>query len=95
VYQKHLESFEMWSWRRMEISWTDRVRNELLLTVKEQRNILHEIIKWKANCIGHILCGNCHLQQVIEGKTKGGIAVTGRRGKRRGKLLDDLKERRG
>jgi hypothetical protein len=29
-------SFEMWCWRRMEkISWTDRIRNEVLLTVKE------------------------------------------------------------
>jgi hypothetical protein len=28
VDQKHLESFEMWCWRRMEkISWTDNVRN--------------------------------------------------------------------
>jgi hypothetical protein len=28
VDQKHLESFEMWCWRRMEkISWTDHVRN--------------------------------------------------------------------
>ena len=35
------------------------------------------------------------LQQVIEGKIKGGIEVTGRRGRRRMKLLDDLKERRG
>jgi len=27
--QQHLESFEMWCWRRMEkISWTDHVRNE-------------------------------------------------------------------
>jgi hypothetical protein len=26
--QKHLESFEMWYWRRMEkISWTDHVKN--------------------------------------------------------------------
>jgi len=31
----------------------------------------------------------------MEGKIKGGIEVTGRRGKRRRKLLDDLKERRG
>jgi hypothetical protein len=38
---------------------------------------------------------NCLLQQVIEGKIKGGIEVTGIRGKRRRKLLDDLKERRG
>jgi len=38
---------------------------------------------------------NCLLQQVIEGKIKGGIEVTGRRGRRRRELLDDLKERRG
>jgi hypothetical protein len=38
---------------------------------------------------------NCLLQQVIEGKIKGGIEVTGRRGRRRRKYLDDLKERRG
>jgi hypothetical protein len=51
VDQRHLESFEMWCWRRMEkISWTDHVRKEdVLLTVKEQRNILHEIRKRKAN----------------------------------------------
>jgi hypothetical protein len=36
VDQKHLESFEMWCWRRMEkISWTDHVRNvEVILRVK-------------------------------------------------------------
>jgi hypothetical protein len=47
-------------WRRMEkISWTDHVRNEdVLLRVKEQRNILHEIRKRKANWIGHILRRN-------------------------------------
>jgi len=79
-----------------KISWTDHVRNEeVLLTAKEQRNILHEISKRKANWIGHILCRNCLLQQVIEGKIKGGIEVTGRRGRRRRKLLDELKERRG
>jgi hypothetical protein len=36
----------MWCWRRMEISWTDHVRNEEALhKVKEQRNILHDISK--------------------------------------------------
>ena len=79
-----------------KISWTDRVRNEeVLLRVKEQRNILHEISKRKANWIGHILHRNCLLQRVIEGKIKGGIEVTRRRGRRRRKLLDYLKERRG
>jgi hypothetical protein len=57
-----------------KISWTDRVRNEeVLLTVKEQRNILQEISKREANWIGHILCRNCLLQRVIEGKVKGGV----------------------
>jgi hypothetical protein len=71
--QKHLESFEMWYWRMMEISYTDHVRNEeVLLRVKEQRNILHEISKRKANWIGHILRRNCLLQQAVEGKIKGG-----------------------
>ena len=81
--QKRLESFEMWCWRRMEkISWTDRVRNEeVLLRVNEQRNFLHEVRKRKANWIGHILRRNCLLQQVIEGKIKGQIEVTRRRGK--------------
>jgi hypothetical protein len=97
VDRKQLESFEMWCWRGMgKISWTDHVRNEeVLLRVKEQRNILHEISKRKANRIGHILCRNCLLRQVIEGKIKRGVEVTGRRGGRCRKLLDDLKERRG
>jgi hypothetical protein len=71
------------------------LRNEVLLRVNEQRNILHEIRNWKANWIGHILRRNCLLQRVIEGKIQGGIKVTGRQRKRRKKLLDDLKERRG
>ena len=86
----------MWCWRRMEkISWTDHVRNEeVLLRVNEQRNILHEIRKRKANWIGHILRRNCLLQQVIEGEIKGHIEVTRRRGRRRKKLLDEFKDRR-
>jgi hypothetical protein len=52
------------------------VRNEeVLLRLKVQRNILHEISKRKANWIGHILRRICLLKQVIEGKIKGGIEV--------------------
>jgi hypothetical protein len=92
VDQKHLERFEMWCWRRMDkISWNDHVRNEeVLLRVKEQRNILNEIRKRKANRIGYILHRNCLLQRVIEGKIQGGIEVTGRQGRRHRKLLDNL-----
>jgi hypothetical protein len=79
-----------------KISWTDSVRNEdVLLRVKEQRNILHEIPKRKVNWNCHILRRNCLLQRVIEGKIKGEIEVTGKRGRRRRKLLGDFKERRG
>jgi len=65
------------------------------LRVNEQRNILHGISKRKANCIGHVLHRNYLLQRFIEGKIKGRIEVTGRRGRKRKKLLDDLKESRG
>jgi hypothetical protein len=69
----------------------------VLLRVNEQRNILHEITKRKANWIGHILRRNCLLKQVIQGKirVKGEMEVTRRRGRTRRKLLDDLKNRRG
>ena len=54
-----------------KISWTDHVRNEeVLLRVNEQRNILHEISKRKANWIGHILRRNCLLQRFMEGNIK-------------------------
>ena len=65
----------------------------MLLRVNEQRNILREIRKRKANWIGHILCRNCLLKQVIEGKIKGEMDVTRRRGRRCKKLLDDLTDR--
>jgi hypothetical protein len=78
-----------------KISWTDRVRNEAVLQrVEEERNILNTIKRWKANWIGHILRRNCLLKHVIEGKLEGGIEMTGRRGRRRNQLLDDLKEKR-
>jgi len=72
------------------------MRNEeVLLRVKEQSNILHEIRKRKANRIDHILRRNCLLQRIIGRKIKEGIEVKRRRGRRRRKLLDGLKESRG
>jgi hypothetical protein len=79
-----------------KIIWTDHMRNkDVLHRVKEQRNILQEIHKLKANWIGYILRRNCLLPRVSEGKTQGGIEVTGRQGRRRRKLLDDPNERGG
>jgi len=47
------------------------INEEILLRVKEQRNILQEISKRKANWIRHILRRNCFLLRVIEEKIKG------------------------
>jgi len=60
----------------------------------EEKNILHTKIKKrrKASWIGHILCRNCLLKQVIEGKIGERIEVRGRRG-RRNRLLNNLKEK--
>jgi hypothetical protein len=55
-----------------------------------KRNILQTTKGRKADRVGHILCRNCWLTRVIEGKTEG----TGRRGRGRKQLLDDLKETR-
>jgi hypothetical protein len=56
-----------------KISLTDRVRNEEVLhTVKEERNILHTVKRRKANWIGHILRRNCLVENFIEGKIEKG-----------------------
>jgi hypothetical protein len=78
-----------------KISWTDRVRNEVLRIVREERNILNTTQRRKGNWIGYILHGNCLLKHVIEGKIEGGIEVTGRQGRRGKQLLDDPKEKSG
>jgi hypothetical protein len=71
------------------------VRNEEVLhRVKEERNIVHTIKRRKANWIGHFLRRNCLLKHAIEGKIEGRIEMTGRRGRKRKQLLDDLKEKR-
>jgi len=75
--QKYLESFEMWCWRRKEISWSNHMRNkEVSHRVKEERNILHTTKRRKANRIGNNLHMNCLLNSVIEGKMGGRIEVS-------------------
>jgi hypothetical protein len=49
--------------------------------------------KRKAKWIDRILCRNCLLKHVIEGKRKGRIEVIGRRERRCKQLLDDFKEK--
>jgi hypothetical protein len=65
----------------------------VLRRVKEKRNIL-QTKRRKDDWIGHILHENCLLKHIIEGKIGGRIEAKGRRGRRRKKLLDDLKGKR-
>jgi len=62
------------------ISWTDRVKNEVLQRVKEERNILQTIKIRKVKWIGHILCRTCLLNHATEGKAEERIEVNGRQG---------------
>ena len=72
------------------------MRNEeVLLRVNEQRNILHEIRKRKANWIGYSWRRSCLLKWGIEEKIDGRIQVAGRRGRRSKQLLEELKEMSG
>jgi hypothetical protein len=97
VVRKCLEGFEMWCWRWMEkISWADHVRNEeVLQRGREERNIIYTVKRRKVDWIGHILCRNCLLKHVVEGKRGGRMEVMGRQGRRRMQLLDNLKENTG
>jgi hypothetical protein len=79
-----------------KIVWTDRVRSEeVLQTVKDERNIPQTIKRRKANWIGHTLRRNCLLNQVIKGKTKIIMEMRVIRERRCKKLLDDHKGKRG
>jgi hypothetical protein len=59
-------------------------------TVKEEGNIQQTTKRGKANWIGHSWRRNCLLQHLTEGKIEGRTEITGRHGRRRRQLLDDL-----
>ena len=68
---------------------------ELACTLRRSRkkgNFLHtlSIKRRKVNWIGYTLRRNCLLKHAIEWKKEGSVDVTGRRGRRRKQLLDDL-----
>jgi hypothetical protein len=73
-----------------------RLKNkEIIQRVKEERNILHTIKRRNAEWIGRRWLRNCRLKHVIGGKIEGRLNMTRRLGRRRKKLLDDVKEKRG
>ena len=81
--------------RKVSCSVTNLIRLWVIDQLGAQLRYIIRLLLQSSNWIGHILRRNCLLQQVIEGKIKGQIEVTRRRGRRCKKLLDDLKDRRG
>jgi hypothetical protein len=78
-----------------KIGWTENVKNEEVLhSVKEERNILQSLKRRIINWICYILCGNCFVKHDIEGKIEGRMEVIGRLGRSK-QLQDDLKETGG
>ena len=45
----------MWCWRRMKTKWSEKVTNEILERIGEKRTFLNNILRRKANWIGHII----------------------------------------
>jgi hypothetical protein len=60
----------MWCRVRMVISWTNRVRNEVLRRVKEERNILFTTKRRKADWIDSVLRSNYVLKHVTEERNR-------------------------
>ena len=88
--QKHLEATEMWFLRRMSnISWTDKISNESVLTIANvKRKLLETIKNRKMTFLGHVMrrkgIENLSLTGRVEGKRA--------RGRQRMTYLSNIKE---
>ena len=54
-----------------QIRWADRVRNEVLYGVKQERNTPHTVKIRHLYWIGHNFCRSSLLNHAIEGKLEG------------------------
>ena len=76
-----------------KIKWSEKVTNEHVLEcIGAKRTLLNNILRRKANWIGHILRRNCLHHVAVEGQ----MTEVKRIGRRRTttQLLDDLRNRR-
>ena len=89
---KYLESFEIWCCRRIEkIKLSEKVTYEQVLErLREDRELLNNILHRKVYWISHILRRNCLLHDAVGGHM---MEVKGI-GRRRTQPLDDFKNRR-
>lgn len=86
--ERRFEAFEMWTWSRMEgIKWVEKVRNEEVLRIVGEKEILKVIRNRKRNWLGHWMRRECLLMDGMEG------TVNGRRGRgrRRYQMVDSIR----
>ena len=95
VGQKNAGSFEMSFWRSMEISWTDQVRNEVVLQSTRGEGYRAQSKKKEGQLDWLHIAQELSSEYVIEGQTERRKEETGRRGRRWKQLLDDIKEATG
>uniref|UniRef100_A0A8D9ART7 Endonuclease-reverse transcriptase n=2 Tax=Cacopsylla melanoneura TaxID=428564 RepID=A0A8D9ART7_9HEMI len=83
----------MWCFRRtLKIKWSDKVRNEDVLTrIKEKRRIMKHIAMRRSKWIGHILRHDGLLHTLIEGMYEGNVP----RGRPRKDFISQLKNDMG
>ena len=75
-----------------KLKWQEKVTNDQVLDrIGDKRTPINNILRRKANWIGHFLRRNCILHDGIEGQM---TEVKGVRKRRRTLLLDDLRNRR-
>ncbi|PZC74919.1 hypothetical protein B5X24_HaOG207024 [Helicoverpa armigera] len=81
----------MWCWRRMErISWTERVTNEEVLNrVGTKRQLLQNIEYRRGKMIGHLICHDDFIKNIVEGKVEGKRG----RGRPRYSYIKQIKEK--
>ena len=60
----------MWCWKRLEkIKWSEKISNEQVLeSIGEKKTLRNNILRRKANWIGHILGRNCFFHDAIKGQ---------------------------
>ena len=70
------------------VKWSEKVTNgQVLERIGEKKTLLNNILRRKANWVGHILRRNCLLHDAIEGR------MAELKGVGRTQLLDDLRNR--
>lgn len=83
--KRRIEALEMWVWRRLDnVCWKNKVSNEVLKKIKDERNILNTIVNMKRNHLGHCMRRGCLLVDAVE------ELVNGKRRTRKKKMMDGI-----